>query len=112
MATPSGIVESNIYFVNFKLPNKVIIQKVRVLEGIPSNCDALIGMDIIGFGDFAVSSGQDKTIFSFRLPSMTEIDFTKSSYLEPTRSEHKTGRNTPCPCGSGKKYKRCCGKDK
>jgi SEC-C motif-containing protein len=25
------------------------------------------------------------------------------------RSEPKTGRNEPCPCGSGKKYKRCCG---
>lgn len=23
----------------------------------------------------------------------------------------KTGRNEPCPCGSGKKYKKCCGKD-
>ncbi len=23
----------------------------------------------------------------------------------------KTGRNTPCPCGSGKKYKLCCGKN-
>jgi uncharacterized protein len=22
---------------------------------------------------------------------------------------HKTGRNVPCPCGSGRKYKRCCG---
>ena len=22
---------------------------------------------------------------------------------------HKVGRNEPCPCGSGKKYKRCCG---
>lgn len=27
---------------------------------------------------------------------------------EPTVSE-KTGRNEPCPCGSGKKYKKCCG---
>ncbi|MDE0039626.1 MAG: preprotein translocase subunit SecA [Gammaproteobacteria bacterium] len=25
------------------------------------------------------------------------------------RSERKIGRNEPCPCGSGKKYKRCCG---
>ena len=25
-----------------------------------------------------------------------------------TRSEPKIGRNDPCPCGSGKKYKRCC----
>ena len=25
------------------------------------------------------------------------------------RSDPKTGRNDPCPCGSGKKYKKCCG---
>lgn len=25
--------------------------------------------------------------------------------------EKKTGRNEPCPCGSGKKYKHCCGKN-
>ena len=28
----------------------------------------------------------------------------------PVRRERKVGRNEPCPCGSGKKYKRCCGK--
>ena len=27
----------------------------------------------------------------------------------PQRSQKKVGRNDPCPCGSGKKYKRCCG---
>lgn len=27
----------------------------------------------------------------------------------PKKSE-KIGRNAPCPCGSGKKYKQCCGK--
>lgn len=27
-----------------------------------------------------------------------------------TRSEEKVGRNDPCPCGSGKKYKQCCGR--
>jgi preprotein translocase subunit SecA len=26
------------------------------------------------------------------------------------RAEEKIGRNSPCPCGSGKKYKKCCGK--
>jgi SWIM/SEC-C metal-binding protein len=33
--------------------------------------------------------------------------------LNPTetrRVEKKIGRNEPCPCGSGKKYKKCCGK--
>ena len=30
---------------------------------------------------------------------------------EPLRAQPKVGRNDPCPCGSGKKYKNCCGKD-
>jgi preprotein translocase subunit SecA len=29
---------------------------------------------------------------------------------EPVKAEKKIGRNEPCPCGSGKKYKQCCGK--
>ncbi|CRX38794.1 preprotein translocase subunit SecA [Estrella lausannensis] len=32
--------------------------------------------------------------------------------LEPVVIGPKTGRNDPCPCGSGQKYKKCCGKDK
>ncbi len=31
--------------------------------------------------------------------------------VEPIRVEKKVGRNDPCPCGSGKKYKNCHGKD-
>lgn len=27
----------------------------------------------------------------------------------PVRKTSKVGRNDPCPCGSGKKYKKCCG---
>ena len=30
-------------------------------------------------------------------------------YAEPVRTEPKIGRNEPCACGSGKKYKKCCG---
>jgi len=29
---------------------------------------------------------------------------------EPAKSSRVAGRNDPCPCGSGKKYKKCCGK--
>ena len=29
----------------------------------------------------------------------------------PIRKEKKIGRNEPCPCGSGKKYKKCCGRN-
>ncbi|MEO5802737.1 MAG: SEC-C metal-binding domain-containing protein, partial [Verrucomicrobiota bacterium] len=33
------------------------------------------------------------------------------SKAKPVRSGPKVGRNDPCPCGSGKKYKQCCGKN-
>ncbi|MBR5227919.1 MAG: preprotein translocase subunit SecA [Clostridia bacterium] len=32
------------------------------------------------------------------------------SKKEPVRVQKSVGRNEPCPCGSGKKYKQCCGK--
>ena len=32
-----------------------------------------------------------------------------SSRSRPVKAEQKIGRNAPCPCGSGKKYKKCCG---
>lgn len=30
--------------------------------------------------------------------------------VEQAKAEHTAGRNDPCPCGSGKKFKKCCGK--
>lgn len=30
-------------------------------------------------------------------------------YVDPANLGNKVGRNDPCPCGSGKKYKKCCG---
>jgi SWIM/SEC-C metal-binding protein len=30
--------------------------------------------------------------------------------VQPVRAEKKVGRNAPCPCGSGQKHKKCCGK--
>lgn len=32
--------------------------------------------------------------------------------VEPISAEEEPGRNDPCPCGSGKKYKKCCGAEK
>ena len=38
-----------------------------------------------------------------------EGEFAEAEKLTPVRTEPKIGRNDPCPCGSGKKYKKCCG---
>jgi uncharacterized protein YecA (UPF0149 family) len=73
-------------------------------------------MDIISRSDFAITSPNEKTKFTFQLPSTHDFDFVKEFndkvYHTPVVKEKVPGRNRPCPCGSGKKYKNCCGKDK
>ena len=60
-----------------------------------------------------------KADWLYELPMWDEI-FTpekkKTLYMEQKKSGTiikgaKVGRNDPCPCGSGKKYKKCCGKN-
>ena len=36
---------------------------------------------------------------------------SESTEKKPIKADKKVGRNDPCPCGSGKKYKNCCGKN-
>jgi len=50
--------------------------------------------------DVVVSGASDDVAVS---PSSVSVH-------ESVRGEDKVGRNDPCPCGSGKKYKKCCGK--
>jgi len=38
------------------------------------------------------------------------LDIQEVKPVEEKNEEPKTGRNEPCPCGSGKKFKKCCGK--
>ena len=59
-----------------------------------------------------------KADWLYELPQWKEIyseEELKKLYKEQKesttiRKEKKIGRNDPCPCGSGKKYKKCCGK--
>jgi len=76
---PSGTeneYEANTYLVNLYFPPCVVIP-TKVLEGSMKGCDVLIGMDVINLGDFAVTNYNNKTTWSFRLPSCSEIDFFK-----------------------------------
>jgi preprotein translocase subunit SecA len=85
-----------------------------VTEGILSGTDVLIGMDIISKGDFSITASQQKTKFSFQIPSTHDTDYVKEYNLQahtPVVKDKVPGRNDPCPCGSGKKYKQCCGKN-
>lgn len=42
--------------------------------------------------------------------TVTNIDSSEGMKKEPIKKQKKVGRNDPCPCGSGKKYKNCCGR--
>lgn len=113
--TASGEHVTSVYLVSILLPNNVGFSQVHVTEGIiAGEAEVLIGMDIIGQGDFAVSNRDGKTVFTYRAPSLERIDFVKqqpATIVDNTVTPmHKVGRNEPCPCGSGKKYKKCCGK--
>ena len=111
--TPQGQYDAYLYYIDLYLPNKVYFPKLLVMEGKPADCDVLIGMDVIGSGDFAVSNFNNKTTFTYRNPSCAKLDFVEHSYIEPLvkrDAPNGTARNAKCPCGSGKKYKNCCGK--
>jgi len=98
-----------VYLVNLKLLNGILFPVHRVTKQNLAGADALIGMDIIGVGDFAVTSEMGKTVFSFRVPSEECIDFCAAKKGIPTVGSIHPHRNDPCPCGSGKKYKNCHG---
>ncbi len=80
MSTASSIdvEEVDAYFINIMLPNKVGIAYLRVLGCSLNDADVLIGMDIIGKGDFAITHSEGNTTFSFQIPSTHDIDFTKN----------------------------------
>ena len=44
-------------------------------------------------------------------PTSTNMDSTSGAINKTVRGVKKIGRNDPCPCGSGKKYKKCCGRN-
>ena len=60
-----------------------------------------------------------KADWLYNLPQWDKIydeETRKRLYMEQkmsgtVRKEKKIGRNDPCPCGSGKKYKKCCGRN-
>ena len=56
-----------------------------------------------GFDQFRGSSGGPPAPEASEAPEIPQVA------VPVTREAPKVGRNDPCPCGSGKKYKKCCG---
>ena len=69
--------DAHVYEVDIVLPNNYRCKKIKVIGGEMNNTfhDILIGMDIIGLGDFSVSNYKGKTAFTFRIPSQETIKY-------------------------------------
>jgi preprotein translocase subunit SecA len=46
-----------------------------------------------------------------QMPKEAPKEIRTTSHTPVVRKDVKIGRNDPCPCGSGKKYKNCCGRN-
>ncbi len=84
--------------------------------------DPLVEYKFEGYQMFQnmISSIQEEVVrYIFRVsvveePAVQHRNVVENRYEEenghrPVKAEKKIGRNDPCPCGSGKKYKKCCG---
>jgi preprotein translocase subunit SecA len=63
---------------------------------------------------FRIQISEPKKITELQQPKEQKMIFSSGDEPEKKkpvkRSQKKVGRNAPCPCGSGKKYKKCCGR--
>lgn len=86
--------------------------KLEIIETLDGGEDNSQG--IVEFKGYFLEDG--KTLFHHERSLFKKInnewlyDSTLSTQ-KTIKKEVKIGRNDPCPCGSGKKYKKCCGKN-
>lgn len=82
---------TNTYLVNIGLPNGVGFAGLQVSCCVlAGGVDVLIGMDIIGSGDFAVSMHDGKTHMSFRTPPSKKIDFVAEHRQDVLKEKNRS----------------------
>jgi predicted aspartyl protease len=81
-----GINDVSAYYVDILLSDGKVSLASLVSECTELSSDgsvgALIGMNVINKGDFAITNFQDKTTMSFRVPSLQKIDFVTDNENE------------------------------
>ena len=88
---------SLLYLININLVNEELVR------------------DSLKVSNFNIKNADCKNIIKIinkyknDIPIWVFNGYTKKELVNVTKS-NKVGRNDPCPCGSGKKYKNCCGK--
>lgn len=95
--------------VKGSINNEIDVEKVED--------DTEINLDI-DYDKLFLNMRDAKAAWLYKLPSWKnvisseKVDELNREYREANIAHsEKVGRNDPCPCGSGKKYKKCCGKN-
>lgn len=96
--------------------NGDILNEVLELLGSELEFDSM--ETVQAFADLVVSLVNNTREWFLKGYTPTELSDRKKSALQPLpetklregKKVVKVGRNEPCPCGSGKKYKKCCGR--
>lgn len=107
-----GMAMAETYLVNIGLPNRVGFANMTVTKGDLALTDALIGMDIITRGDFAITNKAGKTVMSFRVPSLVCVDYVEEHKQQEHRQRFQHGgsagehRKRPKEFGKKKKKRR------
>ena len=106
---------------------KMLTEPVEVEKGTVAELAEKYGMDVVRFGGFLDGINESlktpnmvaaKADWLYNLPQWDALlteERRKELYKAQKKSMtvvkgKKIGRNDPCPCGSGKKYKQCCGR--
>ncbi|MGG7144423.1 SEC-C metal-binding domain-containing protein [Clostridium nigeriense] len=95
--------------VNDSLKNPLDLENLTAEEEITLDVDLekLYFNMLDAKAEYLYSLPQWEGIFSAEKRKEIQKQYRESVMV---RNENKIGRNDPCPCGSGKKYKKCCGK--
>ncbi len=80
--TANGTRLAKVYLVNLYLPNAVAFSGLNVVDGDFHGCDVLIGMDIIGRGDFALTHKHGSTWMTFQDPPSHATDYVAEIDIE------------------------------
>lgn len=105
------------YMVGFLDGINESLKEPNPIEEMEADMVVKLPIDLESLYYHMVEAGAD---WLYELPEWDELltpERRKELYREQKKSgtivkERKVGRNEPCPCGSGKKYKYCCGRAK
>jgi preprotein translocase subunit SecA len=90
---------------------KTVTKKAPVKKAEPNQIETITPIDKNEFINLKMAKTHHENPREHAHEHVENIEEVEHTPLEPiTREEPKVGRNDPCPCGSGLKYKKCHGK--